>query len=157
LYLWPSFKDQFEILFVERGVEVVHAHSFYLPDDSVGSFDIHRLSRPDAVIRDRSTKEVVGVSLKTINDLTDFRRKQFHNDLQGLMEMEFAEKLFEQVKSNPDDFIYDSTQNSRPSVAELRSRLEMLDNLPKEVDYIQTIFLIKGVRGPEDNTEGIAD
>lgn len=157
-FLWPKMRESFDVLFVERGVVEVVTEDFtpnYLFDAGTTRINIVRMSRPDAILQDRTTKEVVGVSWKTINDLTEWRRTQFHNDLQGLMEMHFGEKLFAQLhETGAEEFIYQSTSGKLPTLAELRERIKLWDAMPKEIDYIQTVFLVKGVRKPITELDG---
>jgi hypothetical protein len=146
-YMWPSFQKQFKVLYVERGVV---SSEVYTPATNE-TVRIHRMSRPDAILQDRKTNEIVGWSLKTINDLNEWKRMQFHNDLQGLTEMYNAEVMFEQIRAaGPDAFVQDWLNGlaGKPTYAQIKERLAEWETLPTNVDYIQTLFLVKGVRKP---------
>lgn len=157
-YMWPSFQKQFKVLYVERGVVVSEIHDLGNGEQVIA----HRMSRPDAVLQDRSTGEVVGWSLKTINDLNEWKRMQFHNDLQGLTEMYNAEVMFEQIAAaGPDAFVESwlDDLSIKPTYAQIKEKIAEWDTLPTNVDYIQTLFLVKGQRKPfgEQDEVGIFD
>lgn len=131
-------------------------------------------SRPDALLRDRATGEVAGWSWKTIDDPTDFRRSQFHNDLQGFMEMWYGERILESLRGAPitreeikqimselawktdqsdDGEIVQVIHDIKCLIQELEDRARSARNIPTQVDYIQTVFLVKGKRKLLDPTE----
>jgi hypothetical protein len=151
-YMWPQFQKQFKVLYVERGV--VSTEVFDTGDG--GKLHAHRMSRPDAILQDRHTNEIVGWSLKTINDLNEWKRQQFHNDLQGLTEMYNAEVMLSQIReAGPDAFVESwlGDVDGKPTYAQIKEKIAEWDTLPTQVDYIQTLFLVKGVRKPFQEAE----
>jgi hypothetical protein len=124
-------------------------------------------SRPDAILRNRKTHEVVGVSLKTIDDPSDMRRSQLVNDLQGFMELHYGERILAALASEPvttqeiadalrvvtEDGLttpnvspLDFIHNAQRMLEKIEERAHAARNIPTSIDYIQTIFLVKGVR-----------
>jgi hypothetical protein len=193
VYALPGLLNDFEVLCVETGaVEYVPiaADCPTCNGMSVGTEEsgtcptcsntgvcmqyIAIQSRPDAILRNRKTHEVCGISWKTIDDPSDLRRSQLVNDLQGYMEMYYGERILEKLAGAPvsvqdvqeveaiindaltaikggsllatlPDFIHDLQQ--------LEERARAARNIPAQIDYIQTIFLVKGPRRlvDEDN------
>jgi len=157
-------------------------HECSIAPDTQGRFDrktqqyVAIQSRPDAILRNRKTHEVVGISWKTIDDPSDLRRSQLVNDLQGFMELHYGEKILEKLAGAPvtaaelDAVLsnaWKAYQNSNQSILEyihgLRENLETLEerakaarDIPTDIDYIQTIFLVKGPRKLIDPDEGVA-
>lgn len=156
---WPMFKQSYEVLYVEQEVDetykVDEPEQFIKIDGELDQsipgyiFDLVFSSRPDVIVKDRRTQEVIGISWKTIDDLTDYRRTKFTYDLQGFTEMYYAGKLFvDQVKALEAQLQTLTTGRMRGSVRERieeeikKERLK----LDKGVDAIQTIFFQKGKR-----------
>ena len=121
-------------------------------------------SRPDAILRNRRTGEVSGWSWKTIDDPTDLRRSQFHNDLQGFMEMHYGERILEKMAGAPvtleelrnvvaflsrdlpaNDVVH-VIGKLREELGQLEDRARSARNIPTTIDSIQTVFLVKGKR-----------
>jgi hypothetical protein len=79
------------------------------------------MSRPDAIVRDRETGEIVVISWKTIDDVTSWRRLFFKQDLQGMMEAHYSEQFLHAYS------MLHGCQSAK-------------------VSYVQTIYLVKGKR-----------
>ena len=192
VYAWPGFQDNFEVLAVETGVvEYVPIEVNTTNCDLCDSTGIAKgvalkgqmcagcngmgviktyayiaiQSRPDAILRNRKTHEVIGVSLKTIDDPSDMRRSQLVNDLQGFMELHYGERILqalavapvtrEELRSAFDRALASADKTSDYAVLldsvisdlqALEERARAARNIPTTIDYIQTIFLVKGVR-----------
>ena len=208
VYAWPSFQKNYEVLAVETGaVEYlpvqVGAENCELCDSTgleklpkgvmlagelctacQGMGVIKRYayiaiqSRPDAILRNVRTGEIVGVSLKTIDDPSDLRRSQLVNDLQGFMELHYGERILQALASKSlttselrefvrqaicsIDLSAEDNQTTPLTFAHIMEDLTKdvsakamaARNIPTTIDYIQTIFLVKGVRKrlPDDPT-----
>ncbi len=135
--VWPTFIGMFEVLYVEIASEDV-------VED--GGIRLHILSRPDAIVRVRSTGEIVGINWKTINSLTDERRQKTANSLQINMEAYYGERKYNEL----------ANENWVPAIpaglrglqlAEwLETALEEFKAQNKELAYSQLIYLVKGNR-----------
>lgn len=142
-YAWPVFVRTYEVLSVERAhVEVLLYHEL---DGSIPDF--HVSSRPDAIVRHRLTNEFIGISWKTIDDLAEYKRWNFRENLQNLMETSHGEKVLSEILD--DEFVF------TPEITQLRGRaliqateraIADFRALPREISYVQTIFLVKGPR-----------
>ena len=131
-------------------------------------------SRPDAILRSRQTGETVGWSWKTIDDPTWMRRSLFHNDLQGYMEMYYGEAILRAMRGAPaskreiatllrdlpsiieeigDDDLSDWLDRVKQDLGRFQERIERTRNIPTDIDYIQTVFLVKGKRKLLDEAE----
>jgi hypothetical protein len=197
VYAYPTMMRDFEVLCVETGaVEYIpipmstpercdasvpcngYGYTCQLPSGHMGECDWHTpptvpqdyiaiQSRPDAILRNRATHEVCGISWKTIDDPSDFRRSQLVNDLQGFMELYYGEKILEKLAGTPVtieeikrelDKVFNETesisnvsplrliQTLQADLAALEHQARAARNIPTTIDYIQTIFLIKGKR-----------
>lgn len=156
---WPAMQQQFEVLCVETGAVE------YVPIDSRQYIALQ--SRPDAILRNKLSGEVAGWSWKTIDDPTDMRRSMFHNDLQGFMEMYYGEKILQTLRgepvtaeeiasalrivieyglTTPNVTPLDMIHNGRMFLDKLEERAREARDIPTEIDYIQTVFLVKGKR-----------
>jgi hypothetical protein len=158
----PGILRDFEIMTVETGaVEyVLNPVSILGPSHQYIAIQ----SRPDAIARNRQTHEVAGWSWKSIDDPTDMRRSQLHNDLQGFMEQYYGERILEALRGaevttaelnamvhqmiaelaglTPVEFA-NALENIAHAATE---RVRATRNIPTNIDYIQTVFLIKGKR-----------
>jgi hypothetical protein len=134
-----TFLETYEVLWVEKEMtEIVAGRPRYM-----------MMSRPDAIVRDRQTGEIVVISWKTIDRPTTFRRLFFKQDLQGMMEAHYTEEWlasgWRYAKSHPEEF----AQSKWP-----------IDNNPPKVSYVQTIYLVKGDRMRKEGyaeDEGVGD
>ncbi len=137
-YRWPSFSKQFEILTVERDwVE-------RLPVSD--TITLVTSSRPDAIVRDRNTNEIVVISWKTIDDIADYKRANFHQNLQTFLESFYGRKVLrryleEEYMPNVPDGL-----RGKALMEYLAAESERYKTLPAEIDYTLTIFLVKGPR-----------
>lgn len=178
VYAYPAMMRDFDVLCVETGA-VEHIpmpnDSFVFMPNGESLVDatimparlndyIAIQSRPDAILRNRATHEVCGISWKTIDDPSDFRRSQLVNDLQGFMELYYGERILEKLVVAPvtreeiQSYLELLLQNNAnmPAdrmvnaimgcAAELEKRVLTTRNIPTTIDYIQTIFLVKGKR-----------
>jgi len=119
----------YKVLHVE---EEVHLTETVLPLGPTGRFvTLHWQSKPDALLKERYAPNVAGFSLKSIDDANEFRRNYFRFDLQGLTEMFFGSLYM---------------QNPSPAWTQEIRDLYADSSWSKTVDYIQTIFLVKGKR-----------
>lgn len=184
VYALPGLLADFDVLCVETGaVEYIPMCS--CPNgkhtDNCGYFDYPEMqhyvaiqSRPDAILRNRHTHEVCGISWKTIDDPSDLRRSQLVNDLQGYMELYYGERILEKLAGAP--VTVEEIQAAVTHQFELRKGANPLDiinaiqgdleglheraraarNIPTTIDYIQTIFLVKGPRKLIDPNDGVS-
>lgn len=159
-YAMPNISKNFEVLAVETGaVEYIQVE---------GDKYIAMQSRPDAILRDRRTHEVAGWSWKSIDDPSDMRRSQLHNDLQGFMELYYGERLLQGMAGAPvtrqelsnilagmlkelgcvanESPVLADIQVNIARLQELEERARAARNIPTQIDYIQTVFLVKGPR-----------
>lgn len=150
---WPAFKNQYQVLDVELPVVVD-----YDQDDITVRFQ----SRPDAIVKDRENGEHAGISWKTIDDLTDYRRIQFSHDLQGFTELYFGNIGLEQAAQDSFNEVANVKALKVPEHLKRRWVEELIERTtaPK-LDYIQTIFFEKGKRkyllAPEDGNREASD
>lgn len=167
--VWPSFTNRFEVLMVEppsvdtRDFEVLTASDGAVmrqnaADGSVSPISdagqvfvheparLHLLSRPDAIIRDRQTGEIVAINWKTINSITDERRLNITNSLQVNLESHYAETLYS--KWMDEEFVPDIPRNVKGAalMRYLEEATAYYKSLPREVAYTQIIYLVKGNR-----------
>lgn len=151
LHFWPSFQKGFDILYVEEEIDTEYEHSWDEEFDSlgIGKFKLLFSSRPDAICRSKVTKEMVGISWKTIDSLTDYRKNKFGWDLQGFTEMYYADQQMRRQA----EVIKDQIKQLTESKLRFNLKKEMILSLELEiekmgqgVDVIQTIFLQKGRR-----------
>lgn len=161
--VWPSFITKFEVLMteppsvdtreftVDRAVEYP-ANALQAPlTPSTGIIEtvpaqLHLLSRPDWIARDRSTHEIVAGNWKTINSVTDERRQNIASSLQVNVEAHYAERLYSTWMD--EEFVPDIPEGLRG-----RALMQYMDEasayyktLPREVAYTQIIYLVKGSR-----------
>jgi hypothetical protein len=97
---------------------------------------MHWMSRPDAIVKEKGSPLIAGISWKTIDDASNYRREYFSHDLQGLMEMVFGSLA---IAQQPIKASYQTAEQYEHIISEWSSS-------SKRVDYIQTIFLQKGAR-----------
>lgn len=194
VWAYPTIERDYEVLCVETGAveyipitgewpicgqyiqdgdaQCARLHSHDGPH-SVGP-DVKQLdyiamqSRPDAILRNRKTNEVAGWSWKTIDDPTDMRRSQFHNDLQGFMELWYGERVLEKMRGMPvtreelkeaidaacsRENVLDVLNYLQLYASQLEDRARAARDIPTQIDYIQTVFLVKGKRQLLDAVE----
>ncbi len=123
-----AFLETYEVLYVEKEVtEMVSGRPRYL-----------MMSRPDAIVRDRTTGELVVISWKTIDDPNEWRRLFFKQDLQGMMEAWYAEQFLNGKSLNS----HEAHKN------EVLTRIQdaVGGGPPLRISYVQTIYLVKGKR-----------
>ena len=152
---WPSFAEKYEVLMVER--PSTETRRFPTNNDPwqnppVGdgthptdaSLTLH--SRPDAIVMDRHTGEVVAINWKTINTLTDERRYNITSSLQVNLEHYYAERLYSRWMD--EEFVPDIPEGvrGRALMEYLDQQQEYYKNLPREVAYSQIVYLVKGDR-----------
>lgn len=126
----PTFLETYEVLYVEQEVtEIVKGRPTYM-----------MMSRPDAIVRDRNTGELVVISWKTIDSVTDWRRLFFKQDLQGMMEAYYAEQFL----------------MSKEAFESVAAHSVVWTEAPK-ISYVQTIYLVKGKRTKQGMEEGLTD
>ena len=109
-----QFHAMYDVLAIEEDV-VKHEIVWLSPTQFV---EVVWSSRPDAIVKSKYTPEVVGISWKTIDDASEYRRSKFATDLQGLTEQYFGTLAL----------------------------ANMLEWQEYKVTAIQTIFLQKGKR-----------
>lgn len=188
VYALPGLLADFEVLCVETGaVEYIpfatqsgDASSPYMAgDENIYGVNVQYVaiqSRPDAILRNRKTHEVCGISWKTIDDPSDMRRSQLVNDLQGFMELYYGERILEKLAGAPvtreeiaehlREHLKRLTQDGydpivvlealQDDIETLEKRTREARNIPTTIDYIQTIFLVKGPRKLIDPNEGVS-
>lgn len=141
VYTLPSFLKVYKVLWVER--EVVQ---------SIRRGDRPNVviqSRPDAVVLDTLSNECAVISWKTIDSVTDWRRLFHKHDLQGLMEMSYAELDMVEVKTQALQRLKSGIDTSLPieqQLKDLEQSIAHYRSIPEQVDYVQTIYLQKGKR-----------
>lgn len=187
VYAMPSMRANYEVICVETGAvefvplgyagcdcgvkeSITNDPTLTLMHDSMCG--IHQTyiaiqSRPDAILRHRKTGEVSGWSWKTIDDPTDMRRSQLHNDLQGYMEMYYGERILEKLAGAPvtreevTNALHEHLERLKDNNYSVECILEAMHdysgdilnervyaarNIPTQIDSIQTVFLVKGKR-----------
>lgn len=156
VFTLPSFLETYRIIWVEKEVtQIINSNTI----------ELIRMSRPDAVVQDRQSGEVAVISWKTIDSATDWRRRFYKHDLQGLMEMGFARQLLAAEKQrvaaelmHPNETQFKSFDER---IAWMENEIAQYKALPTDVDYVQTIFLQKGKRkkvaDPSAITSGVAE
>ena len=138
---WPAFIAAYEVLFVEES-----------SDDEVefNLFDapavLHILSRPDAIVRDRATGEIVAVNWKTINNLTEERRENITSSLQVNLEAYYAERLY--AKYLESEYTPDIPKGLKGQalMTWLEADLAWYKAMQPQVAYTQIVYLVKGPR-----------
>lgn len=125
----PVFLETYEVLWVEKEItEIVLGRPRYM-----------MMSRPDAIVRERATGELVVISWKTIDDPTDYRRLFFKQDLQGMMEQYYSERWLRET--------YVLSPSLNCSTGEVIQRRDVASDVYGEkIAYVQTIYLVKGKR-----------
>lgn len=137
-YRWPSFSKQFEILTVERDwVEKLSVSD---------TIDLVTSSRPDAIVRDKNTNEIVVISWKTIDDIADYKRANFHQNLQTFLESYYGRKVLRRYLEDEYMPMVPDGLRGKALMEYLAGESERYKTLPAEVDYTLTIFLVKGSR-----------
>ena len=177
IYAYPGIRDNFEVICVETGaVEFVEIPRAGCEDLSQPADCVAIQSRPDAILRNKHTGEVAGWSWKTIDDPSDFRRSQLVNNLQAYMELYYGEKILEKLAGAPvtreelkrifDEALANIDKSSAEFADEINALLQSLTalehrartarNIPTHIDYIQTVFLVKGPRKLIDGGDGVS-
>lgn len=184
VYALPGLLADFEVLCVETGaVEYIPfatqsgdtSTPYMVGDENIYGVNVQYVaiqSRPDAILRNRKTHEVCGISWKTIDDPSDMRRSQLVNDLQGFMELYYGERILEKLSEGAEisekfqaiiDERLSQLRGAPPNIyaeklkeiAEYAASVK-IQNIPTTIDYIQTIFLVKGPRKLIDPDEGVS-
>jgi hypothetical protein len=184
VYAYPGLAANFEVLAVETGaveyIPLVIGQRSYDPplfrngEELLQDAEAYvaMQSRPDAILRNKQTHEVCGISWKTIDDPSDMRRSQLVNDLQGFMEQYYGERILEKLAGAPVTMlelhvaltwaleqaasnIVEVIHRIQSDLTTLEERARAARNIPTEIDYIQTIFLVKGPRKLVDGGEGV--
>lgn len=136
---WTAFLRVYEIITVERAF----VERLQFPD--MPEFVIS--SRPDCIARHRLTNQFIGVSWKTIDDLTEFKRWNFRQNLQNLMETWYGEMILADVLDNEYEFTPEITGlKGRALIAAMEKAIADFKALPREIAYVQTVFFQKGPR-----------
>lgn len=138
---WPVFIAKFEVLMVEAP----SADPILFTVDEIECV-LWLLSRPDAILRDRKTGDVVALNWKTINDPSDERRENITNSLQINLEAFYAEQLYS-------TWLDGEYQPTIPKGLKGKGLMTWLDAdqrrykaLPRVVAYSQIVYLVKGQR-----------
>jgi hypothetical protein len=162
-YTLKPFMETYEVLWVEQ--EVIQSINYnknaarFIPGKPIFDlvFDLVRMSRPDVIVRDRESREIVVISWKTIDLITNWRKLFYRHDLQGMLESAFSELFFEQRKKD----IYRLLRETPPTdelmaehINRVKESIKDFDALPDKVDYVQTIFLQKGKRKKVSSSSG---
>jgi hypothetical protein len=137
---WAAFIATYEIVCVERAFVDTWSYGDDLPTFVISS-------RPDVIVRHRGTNEFIGISWKTIDSLSDYKRWNFRENLQNLMETYYGEKLLSVVLEEEYEFPdFVRRLRGRALVEATEKALDDFRKLPREIAYVQTIFLVKGPR-----------
>ena len=137
-YRWPSFSKQFEVLTAEQ--DWVESH------EVTESVRLVISSRPDAIVRDRNTNEIVAISWKTIDDLADFKRANFHQNLQTFLEAYYGQKVLRRYLDEEYTPQVPDGLRGKALMEYLAAESQRYATLSTKVDYTLTIFLVKGPR-----------
>jgi hypothetical protein len=138
---WPAFINKFEVLFVEESSEDVVEYS---SGDQLHR--LHTLSRPDVIVRDRHTLEVVAINWKTINSITDERRENITNSLQVNLEAYYAERLFDRYMMEQWVPTMPAGLRGNALAEHMQAELIAYQSQPREINYTQIVYLVKGPR-----------
>lgn len=133
-----QFYTNFTVLHVEKEVHCVEL----IQTVNGQQVELHWMSRPDAIVREKYGPTVAGISWKTIDDANDYRRSYFNYDLQGLTEMFFGTHYLQ----------YPSHEWTTEALQH-----HTQDDWSHRVDCIQTIFLQKGKRLKAQDWNGSPD
>ncbi len=141
-YSLAPFLERFRVLAIEDGVVE--------PVSLADNVTLHRMSRPDAIVLDKQTGEVVVISWKTIDTPTDKRRRAFKRDLQGITEGHYAEQWLlgrkQELRRELVKTLNSDSDLSPDVMKAIGQKLIDMADQPAKVDYVQTIFLVKGPR-----------
>lgn len=140
---WPLFVATFEVLCVERAWEETFDYGEGMPM-------VHLSSRPDVIVRHRRTNEFIGISWKTIDSLDDYKRWNYRENLQNMMETHYGEKILARVLE--DEYVFSpeiTGLRGRALVEAMERAIAEFRQLPREIGYVQTVFLVKGPRQAE--------
>lgn len=143
VHSWPAFVATYDVLCVERAYVDRWTYGPDLPEFVLSS-------RPDVIVRHRGTNEFIGISWKTIDALSDYKRWNFRENLQNLMETYYGEKLLGMILE--DEWVMPAAfkrLRGRALVEAIERALDEFRNMPREIAYVQTIFLVKGPRQAE--------
>lgn len=156
---WPTFTTMWQVLFVEVAVEDVESFEIPFTDGVTGT--LHMLSRPDAIVKDRTTGAVVAINWKTINSLTEERQANITQSLQVNLEHYYAEKVYTEWVNNEFRPTMPDRLKGEALMAHLEKQIAEYRTLVHEIEYTQIVYLVKGNRklmtadGTEvDNSEG---
>jgi hypothetical protein len=147
-YRWPSFKEQFEVLTVEQDWVEEHVDDVFVVEDNKPRQRVRAVvsSRPDAIVRDRKTNEIVVISWKTCDEIADYKRVNYHNNLQVALEAHYGNKVLSRYMD--EEYVPHVPENLRGKarMEYMAKQVEEFRNVPRQVDYTLTIFLVKGAR-----------
>lgn len=138
-----NFHAMYTVLHVEHEVHIPLSHI----TASGSLLTMHWMSRPDAIVKEKGSPLIAGISWKTIDDASNYRREYFSHDLQGLMEMVFGSLA---IAQQPVKASYQTVAMHEHIVNDWQAS-------SKRVDYIQTIFLQKGARAKAQNSSPSAN
>lgn len=88
---YEAFHGMYDVLYIEEEVYML-SRSALTPE-----IMLHWESRPDAIVREKRSPIVAGISWKTIDSATEYRRQFFRHDLQGLFEMWFGSMFLQRL------------------------------------------------------------
>lgn len=138
---WPGFIKKFEILFVEGSSDDEVEFTVY-DQPAV----LHLLSRPDVIVKDRQTGEVVAINWKTINDVTEERQENITNSLQVNLEAYYAEKLYAKYLESEYTPQIPKGMKGQALMTWLEKDLADYRAMQPQVAYTQIVYLVKGTR-----------
>lgn len=138
---WPGFIKKFEILFVEESSDDEVEFTVY-DQPAV----LHLLSRPDVIVKDRQTGEVVAINWKTINDVTEERQENITNSLQVNLEAYYAEKLYTKYLESEYTPQIPKGMKGQALMTWLEKDLADYRAMQPQVAYTQIVYLVKGPR-----------
>lgn len=141
---WPTFISTWQVLFVEVAVEDVESFEIPFTDGVTGT--LHMLSRPDAIVKDRTTNAVVAINWKTINSLSEERQSNITQSLQVNLEHYYAEKVYTEWVNNEFRPTMPANLKGEALIAHLEKQIAEYRTLVHEIEYTQIVYLVKGNR-----------